>query len=333
MLAAGVGLAAELQWEKLAPLPDVHGFAGSFAGVSADVLLVAGGANFPEKKPWEGGMKIWHDTVFALENFSGQWQVAGKLPRPLGYGVTVSYGHGLVCIGGSDSTSHHASAFLLRWTRGRLETEPLPNLPEARANLSGALLGDTVYVAGGTDKPDVTLAVDTLFALDLSQTNRGWQKLEPIPGPGRIFATAGAQNGSFYLFSGAALKAGLDGKPVREWLRDAYRYTPGRGWKRLTDLPRVAVAAPSPAPVVNGKLLVIGGDDGSQVNTPPTEHKGFRRDVLAYDPKTDKWEKLADAPIGLVTTAAVAWQNRVVIPGGEIRPGVRSPEVWALKTK
>jgi hypothetical protein len=32
-----------------------------------------------------------------------------------------------------------------------------------------------------------------------------------------------------------------------------------------------------------------------------------------------------------VTTPAVRWHNRIVIPSGEMRPGIRSPEVWATK--
>jgi N-acetylneuraminate epimerase len=67
-------------WSKLPSLPDKEGFASMFAGVSGGALLAAGGANFPDKKPWEGGKKIWHDTVFVLEKFDGAWKVTGKLP-------------------------------------------------------------------------------------------------------------------------------------------------------------------------------------------------------------------------------------------------------------
>jgi len=69
-------------------------------GVSNGALLVAGGANFPGKKPWEGGAKVWYDTVYVLESPSAKWQVAGNLPRPLGYGVSVTHNGGLICAGG-----------------------------------------------------------------------------------------------------------------------------------------------------------------------------------------------------------------------------------------
>ena len=41
-----------LEWKQLADLPDVEGFAGSYAGVSNGALIVCGGANFPEKPLW-----------------------------------------------------------------------------------------------------------------------------------------------------------------------------------------------------------------------------------------------------------------------------------------
>jgi N-acetylneuraminate epimerase len=81
--------------------------------------------------------------------------------------------------------------------------------------------------------------------------------------------------------------------------------------------------------VINGKLILIGGDDGSQVNALPNQHQGFRHDVLAYDPKTDRWEDLGDAPFAHVTTTTVVWKNKIVIPSGEVKPGIRSPEVWS----
>jgi hypothetical protein len=52
--------AVEIVKTELAALPDAHGFAGCFAGLSGGRLLVAGGANFPDGvMPWDGGKKTW----------------------------------------------------------------------------------------------------------------------------------------------------------------------------------------------------------------------------------------------------------------------------------
>ena len=55
-----------IRWSELDPIPDQHGLAGMFAGVSHGVLIAAGGANFPDAPPWQNGTKVWHDTIFAL---------------------------------------------------------------------------------------------------------------------------------------------------------------------------------------------------------------------------------------------------------------------------
>lgn len=318
-----------LSWNKLPNLPDKEGFASMFAGVHNGALIVAGGANFPGKRPWEGGTKIWYDTVFALEKPDGEWKTIGKLPRPLGYGVSITTEEGIICIGGSDAGGHHAEVFRLEYVNGSLKTTTLPPLPKPCANTSGALLKNTVYVAGGIETPTATQALNTLWALDLTKIDTGWKELEPMP-VGRMLATAGVQEGSFFVFSGAGLKADAEGKPAREWLRDAYRYTPGKGWKRIADLPRVSVAAPSPAPALGqSHLLVMGGDDGAQVSVAPTEHKGFPRDILAYHTVTDTWTTRGEVPFSKVTVPVVEWEGKFIVISGEKQPGIRSPEVWS----
>jgi N-acetylneuraminic acid mutarotase len=320
-------------WQRLPAIPDAEGFAAPFAGVSGGALVVAGGANFPDKKPWEGGTKVWHDGVFLLERPTGPWRSVGLLPRPLAYGVSLTVADGVWCIGGSDARQHYAEVFVMRWDGAQWQFRSGPPLPQPVANACGALLDGVAYVAGGIATPTATRALHTFYALDLRAVQPQWRELPAWPGRERMLAIAGAHGGAFYLFGGCALKADAEGKPVREWLRDAYRFRPGEGWKRIADLPRVAVAAPSPAPVFQGRLWVIGGDDGAQVDKPPTEHRGFPRTVLAYDPLADRWEIAGEVPFSLVTTPAVRWGGALIVPGGEARPGVRSTEVWSLPAR
>lgn len=330
LLTAIIARCAAVEWQQLPSIPDRHGFAGSFAGVAGGALVVAGGANFPDRLPWEGGAKRWHDRVFVLEPGAKAWSEAGPLPVALAYGVSVQLDEGVLLIGGGDLKGIYASVRLLR-RDPQLRFESWPDLPLPLAMCTGARVGRTVYVAGGIDRPDASGAQRVFLALDLDHPTAGWKRLEPWPGPERILATAGALQGSFCLVSGARLVAGADGKPVREWLRDAYAYIPGRGWRQLPDLPRVAVGAPAPAPEVGGALWVLGGDDGAQANAIPSSHRGFCRDILAFDFVSNAWTKAGEIPFALVTTPAAVWQGRVVVPGGERLPGIRSTQVWAGK--
>jgi N-acetylneuraminate epimerase len=320
-----------IAWQQLASLPDHEGFAGAFAGVSQGTLLVAGGANFPGKKPWEGGQKVWYDTVFVLEKPDAQWKTAGRLPRPLGYGISVSTREGVVCIGGSDAEKHHAEVFVLALRGGQVATKPLPSLPIALANGAGALLGETIFVFGGSEQPGEQSALNRLFALDLAAPQRQWKELEMCPGKPRILPVAAVANGAFHIAGGAGLEQ-TNGKVARVYLRDAWSYQPGSGWKRLADLPKPSVAAPSPAPVVGSEFFIVGGDDGSLAGfTPIEKHPGFPRTIVTYDARTSSWSTGGEIPASRATLPAVFWQGRWVLPSGEARPGVRSPEVWTLR--
>lgn len=322
-----------LDWQQLPSLPDHEGFAAMFAGSSGGALVVGGGAKFPDKRPWEGGTKIWYDAAYVLETPAGPWKGGFKLPRPVAYGVSVTTPDGIICIGGGDAAQNFTDVYRLAWDGKQLSTAPLPPLPRPCAFMSGAMVGDTLYIAGGIEKPDSTACLQTLWALDLKSADPRWTELPPCPGPARMLAVAAGTKKSFYLFSGTSLSAGPDGKPVRQYLRDAWRYSAKTGWKKLADLPRAAVAAPSPAIQAHRSLLVMTGDDGLNVNfEPKTQHPGFPRTVLAYELAEDKWTELPQqGPLSRATVPTTIWNGRAIIPSGEARPGYRSPEVWSLQ--
>jgi N-acetylneuraminic acid mutarotase len=323
--------AADLHWTQLPPVPGGIGVAGAYAGVTGGRLLVAGGANFPDKMPWEGGKKVWHDTVYALPRKDGSWELLGRLPRPLGYGVSVTTRSGVLCIGGSDSNSHHADAFLLTLSRGKLVVRPMPALPLPLANGAGAVVGNRVYVTGGSSEPGERSALNRLFALDLGTRAPVWKELGPCPGEPRILPVAGSAKGWFYVAGGAALKT-VNGSTQRIYLRDAWRFHQREGWQQLPDLPRPCVAGPSPAPVIDSTMLFLGGDDGSLAGfKPPEKHPGFPKSIQAFDLRHLTWSQSGEAAISRATLPVTEWQGNFVLVSGEARPGVRSPEVWTLQ--
>jgi N-acetylneuraminic acid mutarotase len=341
-----------LRWNELAPLPDAQGFAGPFAGVASGALLVAAGANFPEKRPWDGGRKTWHDRIFLLEDPGGSWREAGRLPRPIAYGCAATLPQGVVCIGGNDERAHYADVFLLELKQGMVSSRRLAALPYPLAYAAAAVVGNTLYVGGGQEHPDKP-AQPRFLALDLHGDPAGWRwrELPSWGGRARILPLAAAFEGGFFLVGGADLARPEPGRPlVRTYLRDAWRYTPHQGWGRIADLPWPVVAAPTPAPAYAGGFLVFGGDDGSQsspaqINDLRDRHPGFRPDVLVYQASDDKWSVGPPRPhhpgpdparrpdLGhwaAVVTSVVPWRNLLVLPSGEARPGVRTPRVAAV---
>lgn len=332
----------DFAWNLLPAIPDSTGFAGSFAGTSNGALLVAGGANFPNGgTPWNGGIKKWYDIVFVLESPDTEWKKAGSLPLPLGYGVSITTGDGILLIGGSNENGHEAGVWRLRYQDHQLKTDTLPSLPFPLANASGAQVGSHVYVAGGLISPDSLHTHPVFLSLNLKAVDRGWQKLPVWPGPSRMLAVAGSDNNRFYLFSGTRL---VDGK--REYLRDAYAYSADSGWQVLPDLPQPVVAAPSPAWLdSDGNFFLFGGDDGElapQSAELKEKHPGFNNGILRFHTDSGLWhqtgkiftKKEPDAVAfpnnsiwAPVTTPLVEWKGKLVFPGGEVRPATRSSNV------
>ncbi len=315
-------------WTTLPALPGP--LSGHFAGTSNGALIVAGGTDFPISL-FEGGAKEWHGSIYALPKGAKKWTKEGSLPHPLAYGGSVSTDEGLVCIGGGDADRHYCDVFRLTWTDGRAERTDLPALPGPTAFCGAALLGETIYLVGGQDNPAATEGTMMVYALDLSAERPAWVNIEPLPGPGRILPVVAAQDGALYVFGGASLHPGPDGKAARTYLKDGYCYRPGKGWKQVADPPQPVTAAPSIA-YGPSHILVFGGDDGSlaeRVRELKDKHPGFSRKVLAYHTITDTWAHLGTLPKGLVTTNAVAWEGGIAIPGGEDRPGHRSAEILA----
>lgn len=314
---------------KLPALPDEHGRAGVFAGVSQGALLIAGGANFPDRKPWEGGSKVWHDSAFVLESTTAKWKIAGRLPRPLAYGVSATYGDAVVAVGGADDKEHHAEAQLLRWNGKQLMVQQLPKLPQPLAYACGALIGSKLYIAGGAAKPD-SLAGNTLYRIDLGSVQPMWQSLAECPGPGRMLAIAAVQGESLIVIGGVELVKDELGQLQRKYLDSVYRYDEQRGWQELAPLPQALAAAPSPAPPSQHGFVLVGGDDGKQIGQDPKTHRGFRTEILEYDTAKNRWSVFGQVSSPRVTTPCVTWQELDVVPSGEIAPGRRTPEMLIL---
>ena len=159
----------EMHWRTLPSLP--QGLAGAFAGVSGGALIVAGGTNFLDGAPWDGGTKSWFSAVYALSSPQDDWKRVGDLPRALGYGVSATWRGKVLCVGGSDSSTHRSETFALRFRAAdnMMRLESGPDLPIGLANAAGVLVGDVLYVAGGSTSPLAQSALASLWALDLSE--------------------------------------------------------------------------------------------------------------------------------------------------------------------
>ncbi|MGC6564059.1 MAG: sodium:solute symporter family transporter, partial [Akkermansiaceae bacterium] len=357
LLLVAVSCGESLQWEKLPPLPDREGFAGVFAGVVSeedeDYLVVAGGANFPDKRPWEEGQKVYYRDVFVLPlKEEGVWEKSAQsLPDQMAYGMSVDLDDGrCVFLGGKNDRLHSDGVWMVSMDGGVLRFEEANNLPVPMAEGVSALVGDNVLVGGGTDG---SLCHRMMYRWRLSENEAPvW---EPVGWPeearGRMYAVGGVQESRFYLFGGRDYAKSEDPEEFRlfglDWLRDCWEFNPeSGGWRELQEMPEARSAAPSMAiPVGASSLQMIGGVTVEflreqlaarpEINGQGMEHPGFPPSILSYDTVTDRW--IEDGSLAIrgtfapVTTPVVFWNGKAILPTGEIKPGVRSPQVLMVE--
>ena len=339
-----------LQWQQLPPIPDSVGFAGAYAGISNQALIVAGGANFPgNERPWKGGVKKWYDQIYVLNRPTGRWKTMGlRLPHPMGYGVSLTVPEGLLCIGGGNGDENFTDVFLLQYINGEIRISSFPSLPKPLINACGAVLNNTVYIMGGVETPQGLVSTNHFWSLNLDQpANSQWKDLGELPGDSRMLAVAGVQDGALYLFGGVHMVVDSVGfSSHRKYLKDAWKYKPATGWSRVEDLPYPLAGVPGPAFAAGqSHLLLLGGDDGKlapDIFTLKDEHPGFSNHILSYHTITDKWTTVDSIPVkkrrdadiapenseyAPVTTPLIVWDGHMVMAGGEVRPSIRTNRV------
>lgn len=339
------------------------GLAGPVAGVSKDGLLVAGGANFEGEMPWRGGAKSYHDEIFLLETTGVKqpaWRMAPeRLPYPMAYAACLSLDEGILTMGGETENGPISDVFLITVEEGKVMISPYPSLPFPLTSPGATLANGKVYLAGGLDASG---AVDAFMFLDPEEMEKGWQMLPSLPVALSHSVLATQSDGTeecIFLFGGRNKTT-----DVHVFFSDIWKFTPSTGkWTREGDIMKDGKPLPLSAGtgIAAGKnqIVLFGGDPGIYFNRTEklnnalavaeeslktallrekdsllSNHPGFDREVMAYHTIHKEWSVIGEAPEGLpATTVAFYWNDLVIIPGGEVRPGVRTPGITAYRFK
>jgi solute:Na+ symporter, SSS family len=361
LLAASLAPAADtrrwLDWQPLPALPDAIGVAGPFVGAHGGGLIVAGGANFAAADApdlWDRS-KRYHAAAFVLVPREGDrrygWRTGFALDRPVAYGVSASTPAGVVCAGGEDGRQVCADAVLLTWdaAAGKLLKRPLPPLPVPTTAAGAALAGDHVYVVAGQTGLGLDSASARAWRLDVTQLGGeglAWEPLPDLPGGPRAFPLVAAQHDGFddclYVIGGRRQRPGTTGDGGIEPVADCHAFSPARfasdpatAWRRQTDPPTPLMAGTAAA-FGQSHLIVLAAADGELLKQIAADgefarrHPGFPRRAWAYHTITDTWTSAGETPAAPVTTPAVAFDGGIVLASGEIRPRVRTNEVWRI---
>jgi N-acetylneuraminic acid mutarotase len=61
-------------------------------------------------------------------------------------------------------------------------------------------------------------------------------------------------------------------------------------------------------------------------------HQGFDRRLLLYDTLANTWLKIGELPFPAhVTSTATKWGENIILSSGEIKPGIRTPQIMLGK--
>jgi hypothetical protein len=125
----------------------------------------------------------------------------------------------------------------------------------------------------------------------------------------------------------------------------AHRLNTATGkWEQLPDLPEPRVGASNPGQALpDGRIFLVGGY-AEVFPGQPRDHPGFSAQTFFYDVAQRRWERgpvlphatvaerdsAGDAgPAPMLAAPCTFWKGLVVVIGGEVRAGVRTPAVLA----
>ena len=325
-LAAGCSQSVMIDTNILPAIPDAayaKGVSAPFCGILDGCLVVAGGANFPEKSLLEGGPKRVYRDIWALKE--GEWVHAGLLPDSTAYGATFSLPGRLIFAGGNVCGETSAKVVEMRADGSVSELEPLP-FPVEQAGWTQSPEGNLFLVGGaGSDKV-------------LCHRDGKWEQIASLPEPlvqpvtyynaGKLFVWGGFNPESLLAQDkGLCLDLG-----TMEWseapaIPDGGTFTGATG-----------------ATLPDGRLAVVGGVNRAIFeralrNTPedripylsqdPSWYK-FRSSVYVFDGAA--WKLLGQTPDAALAGPGVAAAGGLLyVSGGELKPGVRSPKSFTFK--
>lgn len=319
------------------------GVSACYCGVINGYLYIAGGCNFPDKPVAEGGKKRFYKAIYAAKlNAEGnrlEWETVGQMPQPAAYGVSVTYENSLIFVGGNNETGGLTTAIRLRPTATGMQQEALPSLPHALDNMAGAVVGHILYVVGGNCEG---VATQKVWSLDLKNTaKQGWKEEPSIPGIARVQPIAAALAGDLLgVWGGFAPKT--DSKAAQLAMNGA-SYNAGCGTWTALPVPTdalgeevftggaTAIATPQKGVVVVGGvnkdvfLAAINKlPEGYLLHEP--EWYRFNNRVLCY--RDGAWTQLLQHPsVARAGCALAYWDGWVYVVGGELKPGIRTPEI------
>lgn len=299
-----------------------------------------------------------------------QWKKVGEIEEPSAYGVAISMLDGIACIGGTNGEQSLSTANIIMYNKDSMNIEiyPLPDLPIKLDNMGGAAMDTMLYVAGGNADG---VPSNRVFLLDFTNLQQEWIELPPFPGEPRVQPVCAVMKNhegekSLYIWGGFATTHNGSKPSVS---LGGYKYSFKKGeWSDLS-APKIGeeeiFLGGAAVTQVNDTLAIFTGGVNDEIflkalqremmlkeailqndtiaqNQLKAEAKEymlqspewykFNPRVLAYNSVQNKWSEFVVTTSTARAGASLVYHKGVLYSiGGELKPGVRSPEVVAVK--
>lgn len=308
--------------------------------------------------------EIW---ALDLSGNANAWKLVGRLPRALAYGCSVTTPSGIVCVGGNDAEQSFAECFSLRWNADRSEViaHPLQSLPCSVDNSSAAFSSGSVFVAGGNcngQPSGMFFRGDLSPEGDCIQ----WNRMPDFPGPARVqpvLAAIGA-GANLQICLAGGFQPG-DTKVPPQIPSDVLVWKENE-WTQMASLPALPDGLPRTltggcaVAMADNSVLFFGGVNydcffaavdrprciaeaeaaGDSLTVAKLREEGgkylrhdvswyrFNDDLLQYNIASGEWKCLGtNESLARAGAGAVICGNNVFIVCGELKPGIRTPQV------
>ncbi|HPM11700.1 MAG: cyclically-permuted mutarotase family protein [Paludibacter sp.] len=340
------------------------GISASFAGFLDNNLVVIGGCNFPEIPAAQKGKKVFYKDILMLK--SGAWIKIGNLPQELAYGVSITTTDAIFCIGGQNNEISSSAVYKISFEKQKHHAivEELPNLPVTFDNGAGAMLDNSIYIAGGNQNGS---ASSDVWLLDLDLGN-GWVPAPPLPVKGGLVQPVAAGTTSkLYVIGGFV-------PPLNDVLCEVnhavWSYAPlhASTWEEkqpfLINEAKMSLSGSAAAVIRDSLILFVGGvnksvfeyamnrniylsqakednndklveqllkEAGEYMHHEPDWYR-FNNHLWLYHIHSNSWSDLGAFPeLALAGTSLAVKNHEVYIINGETKPGIRTPKIWRVE--
>lgn len=300
----------------------------------------------------------------ATTTISLDWKLIGRLPTPLAYAAHVVHNRSVIVVGGKSPERDLNTVYRISITpQGLSQIDTLPSLKYPRSGMAFAKSGSRLYLIGGM--VDGVLS-NSVVSLDLENPQEGWREEPSYPDLPQIKVLASAsQDGRLFLVSSFAyaqesdevlsnLKAYEYNPSLRGWRelrlpkakrRDGASF--GGGMAFATDTSVVftgGVRRRTFATALHrerqlkharqqGDTATIKHLEREQRTylTHPAQWYRFNGRRLTYNTRTNSWDcpkqqHTQDMRADAVTLHLNKY-NCTITVGGELKPGIRTPDI------